>query len=185
MCVEFNRLIYLYAAQEFLTLRDLNAVVVTFVVLLLTNAAWLIFIQRQIDTAYETAALTPSPGARPGSVWWKNNLIAAIAALTLHTTYVTCGAAARECVSANGAFSTRFLEFIPASPEDAGQLIELLFGSRADASSDMLVALIIVAVLLWNSVFDLWRTGASYLIFDDIEWSGGPDGAPSDPGKES
>ncbi|MGJ3232224.1 MAG: hypothetical protein ACFE0P_10540 [Oceanicaulis sp.] len=183
VCVEFKRLIYLYAAQEFLTLRDLNAVVVTIAVLLLVNAAWLIFVERQIDTAYRGAGRTPPDGARPGSVWWKNNLLAATAALTLHTAFVTCGAAASECFAANTAFATRFFDIIPATPDEAGLLIEAVFGRFAADTAEMLVALTIIAVLLWNSLFDLWRTGASYLIFDDIEWiSGQGEPGPSKPG---
>lgn len=169
-CVELKRLIYLYAAQDFLSLRDLNAVVVTIAVLLLVNAAWLIFVERQIDAAYDSTGRPAPPGARPGSIWWKNNLLAAIAALTFHTAFVTCGAAASQCLSANGAFAGRFLEFIPATPDEAGLLLQAGLSGLDAQTGELFAALLIMAVLLLNSIVDLWRTGASYLIFDDIEW---------------
>ncbi|MCR9130118.1 MAG: hypothetical protein NXI12_11400 [Alphaproteobacteria bacterium] len=177
-CVELKRLIYLYAAQDFLSLRDLNAVVVTIAVLLLVNAAWLIFVERQIDAAYDSTGRPAPAGARPGSIWWKNNLLAAIAALTFHTAFVTCGAAASQCLAANSAFASRFPEIIPATPDEGGLLLQgALFGLEAQAA-ELAVALIIMAILLLNSLVDLWRTGASYLIFDEIEWWADPEAGP-------
>jgi len=171
LCVEFRRVIDVYNAKEFIQFVDFNVLFFMFIVLLFWNGIWLAFIQAQINGRYHSVGLTPPAGLRAMSIWWKNNVIAGALALSFFALISTCGISTQSCLASNPDFARLGWTFVPGGPQQIAGSVELLLG-RGDAfTADLAAALIIVCVFLLNSIFDLAKTGAAYMIFEDVEWT--------------
>lgn len=171
ICSEFGRIIYIYSAKDFIKFSDFNTIFFGMIFLLILNGMWLNFIQSQINRRYlETQVAVPS-GLKAMSLWWKNNLIGAIAALSFFAMYSSCGGASLTCLASNPQFDSFYWGVVPGAPESWAAPLQAMNRLFSSSATDWIATLIIVSIFILNSVFDLTKTGAAYMIFEDVEWT--------------
>lgn len=171
ICSEFRRVLDIYASVNAIQFSDFRTVLFGYVFLLLLNGAWLAFIENQINQRYTQTDVSMPSGLKPVSLWWKNNLIAGVAALSLFAMYSSCGGAGLTCLESNPGFAYFGWSATPGGPESWAAPAQWLESVISPPEMDWVVLFAIILIFIINSGFDLWQAGAAYMIFEDVEWT--------------
>src|SRR5690606_17847625 len=112
-------------------------------------------------------------------LWFRNNLICSLLALGPFVVIGRCGVDVLRCAGSSGVETLLPAPLLPSSPVVVSTLYaaadrlmawagSLIGGVNADGRISIL--LWVLGILLFNSVFDLWKTGKYYLVLEEIEW---------------
>lgn len=169
-CAEFEYVSFLSSSSFPLNASLFTGYIVLHVSLLLLNSGWIYLIQEQERRIeQQTKALDDPP--TPGNVWWLNNLLCSLVAIGPFAVLGTCTLAAR-CVAGDAGLASEIFNPGPLSPHQLSTVLQAIAGWLSRIAAVPMEASLwwALAVLAFNSLFDLCTTGQSYMFFRDVEW---------------
>lgn len=171
LCGEFEFVVFSVSFNRPMSSSDFVSYIVMHVSLLLLNAVWIALIKRQ-ENRLKTHLPAPVPTSRQasaGDVWWRNNLVSSLVALSPFAISSTCESAGAECVRDS---LTSLTALFPTSPQVLATVYYYLVGLLGvlGLTSPFMAVYWVFIVLIVNSGYDLLHAGRSYVFFEDVEW---------------
>ncbi|MEL6288564.1 MAG: hypothetical protein AAFQ42_02385 [Pseudomonadota bacterium] len=173
ICAEFEYVVFAVSSNLPLSSSIFAGYVAMHSALLLMNSAWIALARRQ-EIRLERAASDHEAAEQPaaGNVWWRNNLVAGLAALAPFAIVGTCKSVETACVREAVQTEANLIDLLPTSPHMFATIYYdavAVLGSLGVQSEHFAVwwVLIVFAV---NSAYDLLNAGRFYVFFRDVEW---------------
>jgi hypothetical protein len=181
LCVEFEFIAFAASSTAPFDAGALSGYVVIHVALLLLNSGWIASIQRQEARMRNEASPAKNASAAAGSVWWRNNLLCGLLAIAPLALLSTCGNSGVACLVGTGPGEVEISGLTPFAPDHVYASVVSVFHLFGVDDAFLATGLISVslAFLLANSLFDLFKTGSTYLLLEEIEWAEPKDGGGS------
>jgi hypothetical protein len=174
LCGEFEFVVFSVSFNRPMSSADFVSYIIMHVLLLLLNAVWIALIKRQEDRlkTHLSAPASVSRQISAGDVWWRNNLICSLVALSPFAISSTCKSVGVECVRDSLGNATDLTALFPTSPQVLATVYYDLVGSlgRLGLTSPFMAVYWVFFVLIVNSGYDLLHAGRSYVFFEDVEW---------------
>jgi hypothetical protein len=138
------------------------------ILLLLMNAGWIGVVKRQEERLLNDRKVHREKS--PGNVWWRNNLICGLIAISLFAITSECYSGV-TCVREPLYFDGSFPIF-PSSPHVLASIYYLVapvmtFVTRIEAP--LLPVFCVLVIFAANSMYDLMNAGEFYVSSNDVE----------------
>jgi hypothetical protein len=174
ICGEFEFIMFSVSSNLPLDSSVFLGYIIMHVALLLINAAWIALIQRQ-EGRLQRRLHTPAgsaPKSSAGNVWWRNNLVSSLFALSPFALSSTCKSASAQCARQSLEGSTGLMTLFPTSPQVFATVYYDVVGALSyfAITSPYMAVYWVFVVLLFNSGYDLLKAGRFYVFFEDVEW---------------
>ncbi|MGE0339337.1 MAG: hypothetical protein AB7O79_05605 [Xanthobacteraceae bacterium] len=166
ICNEFEFIVFASTSSFPLSSSVFVGYVLMHILLLLINAGWIGVVKRQEERLSNSALV--HVGESAGNVWWRNNLLSGLAAISLFAITSECYSGL-ACLPRPDSFTAAPAIF-PTSP----QAFASIYYAIAPAISyfidaQLLPVFCVLIFFLINSMYDLMNAGEFYVTANDVE----------------
>jgi hypothetical protein len=168
ICNEFEFIVFASTSNFPVSSSVFGGYVLMHILLLLMNAGWIGVVKRQEERLLNDRKVHREKS--PGNVWWRNNLICGLIAISLFAITSECYSGV-TCVREPLYFDGSFPIF-PSSPHVLASIYYLVapvmtFVTRIEAP--LLPVFCVLVIFAANSMYDLMNAGEFYVSSNDVE----------------